>query len=90
MNFVAGISYLTLLSSIGRSATFFLYAGIAIMSVVFMRLRVPEAHGRSLSEVEAELHACPVAAAAPALTSEPTSASVSRGRARASGDRDAH
>ncbi|WP_372512093.1 MFS transporter [Frankia umida] len=42
-NFVVGISYLTPLSSIGRSATFFLYAGIAIVSVVFMWLRVPEA-----------------------------------------------
>lgn len=87
---MVGISYLTPLSSIGRSATFFLYAGIAIVSVVFMWLRVPEAHGRSLSEIEAELRTSPVAVAAPALTSAPASASVSRGRARIGGDRDAH
>ncbi|MCM3883881.1 MFS transporter [Frankia sp. R82] len=62
-NFVVAISYLTLLSFIGRSAAFFLYVGIAVASLAFMWLRVPETRRWSLPEIEAELNMPPAAVA---------------------------
>ncbi|MCK9901787.1 hypothetical protein CC117_22200 [Parafrankia colletiae] len=58
-NFVVAISYLTLLDAIGRGPTFWLYAAIALASLAFMWLRVPETRGRSLPEIEADLNMNP-------------------------------
>jgi sugar porter (SP) family MFS transporter len=58
-NFVVAISFLSLISAIGRSATFWIYGGIAAASLVFMWLRVPETRGRSLPEIEADLNMAP-------------------------------
>lgn len=54
-NFVVAISYLSVLSAIGRPATFFGLAVITLISFVFMRARVPETKGRSLAEIEMDL-----------------------------------
>lgn len=55
VNFLVAISYLSVLSAIGRPATFFGLAAITFLSLVFMHARVPETKGRSLSEIETDL-----------------------------------
>lgn len=54
-NFVVAISYLSLLAAIGKPATFWLLAGLSVISYAFMRLRVPETKGRPLTEIEADM-----------------------------------
>jgi MFS family permease len=58
-NFVVAISFLTMISALGRSATFWSYAGIAVVSLLFMWARVPETRARSLSEIETDLRMAP-------------------------------
>ena len=38
--------------SIGQPATFWMYAGLGVLGLVFMVLLVPETKGRKLEEVE--------------------------------------
>jgi sugar porter (SP) family MFS transporter len=64
-NFVVAISYLSILAWIGETATFWTYAGISLVSYVFMRVRVPETKGRSLAEIEQDLDAPPLRAKVP-------------------------
>jgi sugar porter (SP) family MFS transporter len=54
-NFVVAISYLSILSAIGKPATFWILAGLSVLSYVFMRMRVPETKGRPLTEIEADM-----------------------------------
>jgi MFS family permease len=54
-NFVVAISYLSILSAIGKPATFWILAGVSVISYVFMRMRVPETKGRPLTEIEADM-----------------------------------
>lgn len=54
-NFVVAISYLSILSGIGKPATFWLLAGLSVISYIFMRRRVPETKGRPLTEIEADI-----------------------------------
>jgi len=54
-DFGIAISYLSILSAIGRPATFYGLAAITFVSFLFMRARVPETKGRSLSEIEMDL-----------------------------------
>lgn len=54
-NFAIGLVFPSLVSGIGISTTFFLFVGAGILSLVFVRFRVPETKGRTLEVLEAEL-----------------------------------
>ena len=54
-NFVVTISFLTLLSAIGNAGTFFLFAGLSIVALVYFQRQVPETKNRSLQDIERDL-----------------------------------
>jgi sugar porter (SP) family MFS transporter len=54
-NFLVAQTFLSLSLLIGRSGVFFLYAGLAVASIVFFALRVPETKGRELEEIQEDL-----------------------------------
>lgn len=54
-NLVVAVSYLSIISAIGGSATFWGYAAISVASLLYMVRAVPETKGRSLSEIERDL-----------------------------------
>jgi hypothetical protein len=54
-NFLVAQTFLTLSGAITREGVFFLYAGLAVLSLVFFVLRVPETKGRSLEDIQGEL-----------------------------------
>jgi sugar porter (SP) family MFS transporter len=54
-NFVVSYYFLQLIDAIGRTWTFWMYAGLAVLGIVFFAARVPETRGRSLEEIEREL-----------------------------------
>jgi len=54
-NLLVSITFLSLIDVLGDSGTFALYGAIALASIVFIRLRVPETRGRTLEEIEGEL-----------------------------------
>ena len=61
-NLVVAVSYLSIIDAIGESATFWTYAVLAALSVVYMLRAVPETKGRSLTDIERDLKGTPVAA----------------------------
>jgi sugar porter (SP) family MFS transporter len=54
-NFIVTVSFLTLLSAIGDAGTFFLFAGLTIIALVYFQRQVPETKNRSLQEIERDL-----------------------------------
>ena len=54
-NFLVAQTFLSLGKAITQQGVFFLYAGLAVVSVVFFALRVPETKGRSLEDIQDEL-----------------------------------
>ncbi|WP_082556704.1 sugar porter family MFS transporter [Modestobacter sp. Leaf380] len=54
-NFVVAVSYLSIISAIGETATFGIYAVVTVLSLVYVVKAVPETKGRSLSDIEREL-----------------------------------
>ncbi len=54
-NFLVAQTFLSLAGAITRQGVFFLYAALAIASIVFFAMRVPETSGRSLEEIQADL-----------------------------------
>ena len=56
MGFVVSLTFLSLLQALGTSGSFWLYAGLCAVTVVFAARFVPETRGRSLEEIEADLH----------------------------------
>ncbi len=54
-NFVVTISFLTLLSAIGGTGVFALFAFLTLVAIWFFIRRVPETKGRSLQAIEADL-----------------------------------
>jgi sugar porter (SP) family MFS transporter len=54
-NFLVTISFLTLLSAIGGTGVFSLFAFLTLVAVWFFVRRVPETKGRSLQAIEADL-----------------------------------
>ena len=54
-NFVVTISFLTLLGAIGNAGTFFLFAGLSIVALVYFQRQVPETKNRSLQDIERDL-----------------------------------
>ena len=56
MGFVVSLTFLTLLQALGTAGSFWLYAGLCAVTVVFAVRFIPETRGRSLEEIEADLH----------------------------------
>ena len=54
-NFLVAQTFLTLSGAITRQGVFFLYAALAVLSILFFVLRVPETRGRTLEDIQAEL-----------------------------------
>lgn len=51
-NFIIGFFFPALLSNFGLYITFFIFVGIGICSLIFVKLYVPETKGRTLEELE--------------------------------------
>ncbi len=51
-NFIVVLSFLPLIHSIGEAWTFWIFAGITILSMGFVYYFVPETKGISLEEIE--------------------------------------
>lgn len=51
-NFVIGLTFPTIMSSIGLSKAFFLFVIIGIFSIIFTKMFVPETKGFTLEEIE--------------------------------------
>jgi sugar porter (SP) family MFS transporter len=49
--------FLTITDGIGQAATFWMFAGFAVLALVWITLRVPETKGRTLEEIEASFAA---------------------------------
>ena len=50
------VSFLDMIKLLGRPGTFLVYAILTAAAYVFTRALVPETKGRSLEEIEADLH----------------------------------
>lgn len=57
MNLIVTGTYLTISNAIGLGATYFLYAGLTLISMVTAFLFLPETKDRPLEDIEANLHA---------------------------------
>ncbi len=55
-NFVVSLVFLPLLKLLGEAPTFWLYAAVSVLGIVFVRAYVPETKGRSLEDIENDLH----------------------------------
>lgn len=55
VNFAIGFSFPQLLAGIGLSNTFFVFVGLGICAILFVKRYVPETRGRSLEQLEHEL-----------------------------------
>jgi SP family galactose:H+ symporter-like MFS transporter len=51
-NFIIALTFLTLIQLLGRSGTFWLYAGVGIVALIFTFVYVPETKERTLEEIE--------------------------------------
>lgn len=51
-NFIVAQTFLLLLDGLGAPVTFWLYAGVGILSIIFIAKLVPETKGRTLEEIE--------------------------------------
>jgi MFS transporter, SP family, galactose:H+ symporter len=54
-NFFVGLTFLTLLNRFGRAETFWLYAGLNLLFVLFTYALVPETKGITLEQIERKL-----------------------------------
>jgi sugar porter (SP) family MFS transporter len=54
-NFIVSFTFLTLVDQIGKAATFWLYAAIAVCAVAFFIARVPETMGKSLEQIQEDV-----------------------------------
>ncbi|MFX1366314.1 MAG: sugar porter family MFS transporter [Promethearchaeota archaeon] len=51
-NLIIALTFLTLIQLLGRSGTFWFYAIVGIMALIFTYIYVPETKGRTLEEIE--------------------------------------
>ncbi|HKN99936.1 MAG TPA: sugar porter family MFS transporter [Pseudonocardiaceae bacterium] len=58
-NFLVSYFFLQLIGAAGRPATFWIYAGLGVLAVVFFAVRVPETKDRSLEQIEHDIGAHP-------------------------------
>lgn len=52
-NFVVALTFLSLLDAIGRPGTFWLYALVGVIALIFVLRLVPETKGKTLEQIEA-------------------------------------
>ncbi|MBV8220915.1 MAG: sugar porter family MFS transporter, partial [Solirubrobacterales bacterium] len=52
-NLAVSLTFLLLIHAIGKPATFWLYAGLCLLALIFTLVWVPETKGRSLEQIEA-------------------------------------
>ena len=50
-NLLVALTFLTLLDELGEAETFWLYAGVTLLGLGFVVLRVPETRGKTLEEI---------------------------------------
>lgn len=55
-NLVVALTFLTLIDRLGKPGTFWLYAAVSILALIFTAMFVPETKGRSLEEIETHWH----------------------------------
>ncbi len=55
-NLLVALTFLTLIDRLGKPGTFWLYASISVIAVVFSILFIPETKGKTLEEIEAHWH----------------------------------
>jgi hypothetical protein len=55
-NFLVSQTFPPLLSSLGPGPVFLGYAGLGVLAALFVKTFVAETKGRSLEEIEADLH----------------------------------
>lgn len=56
-NFILSFTFPIMRDAFGPSYTFWVYAGICLFGIVYIRLKIPETKGKSLEEIEKELTA---------------------------------
>ena len=73
MNLIVAVTFLTLVSVLGRAGVFWLYGVVAIGAWIFIERLVPETKGKSLEQIEAHWRAgkAPRELASPAQPSNP-------------------
>jgi sugar porter (SP) family MFS transporter len=54
MNLVVAVTFLTLVSVVGRATTFWIYGAITVIAWIFIYKLVPETKGRTLEQIEAD------------------------------------
>jgi sugar porter (SP) family MFS transporter len=54
-NFLVAQTFLSLSNAISREGVFFLYAGLAVLSIAFFAWKVPETKGKPLEEIQQEV-----------------------------------
>jgi MFS transporter, SP family, major inositol transporter len=54
-NAVLSFAFPSLVAGVGISGTFFLFAGLGVLAILFIFTQVPETHGRSLEELEEDI-----------------------------------
>eukprot|EP00475_Leptophrys_vorax_P003783 TRINITY_DN12211_c0_g1_i2.p1 TRINITY_DN12211_c0_g1~~TRINITY_DN12211_c0_g1_i2.p1 ORF type:complete len:304 (+),score=80.92 TRINITY_DN12211_c0_g1_i2:187-1098(+) len=55
--FIVAITFDSIVNAFGSNEVFYLYGGICVIAMIFVRLAVPETAGKSLEQIERELHA---------------------------------
>jgi sugar porter (SP) family MFS transporter len=55
-NFVVGLTFLPVATAIGQGETFWIFAGVCALGLVFVNRFVPETKGRTLAEIDADVH----------------------------------
>jgi MFS transporter, SP family, galactose:H+ symporter len=56
-NFLVSLTFLSLIKGAGNVATFLIYAGFCILTLLFVRYIVPETKGRELESISSEHNA---------------------------------
>lgn len=54
-NFILSFTFPILVEALGASYTFWLYAGICFLGILYIKAKVPETKGKTLEEIETEL-----------------------------------
>ncbi|MFC9336240.1 sugar porter family MFS transporter [Arthrobacter sp. NPDC057009] len=54
-NAVVSLYFPSVVTALGISTTFFLFAGVGVLAIIFIATQVPETHGRSLEELEEDI-----------------------------------
>ncbi len=51
-NLLITVTFLTAVDSLGKDVVFWIYAGFAVVGIIFVRVFIPETKGRSLEEID--------------------------------------